>query len=242
MKNKKIIALLLALALTLIVVGCATQPTPQPLAPPEVQDEPEYEYNPEYEYEEIGFENWDDNREFGVEFEGERYNEQEFSDENVQMTIFFDRPQYTHSDIVGLFATITNIGDEIVVFTKGSGSNRVPDALNVELGQLTALFHPIIMTMDMRTEILEPGESITFALPFAPYMYADTEAAFGPMVGFDADIEFFQTDEWVRVQAGEIAGSVSFSYILSSGEDFFMISEEDEISVLEMDFTVTLTE
>ena len=232
MKNKKIIALLLVLVLTFVAVGCATQPTPQPLAPPASQNE--YEYEDDYDY-------YD---EYEEEYESERYNELEFSDENVKLTVSFDRPQYTHNDIEGMTATITNIGEEIVVFTKGSGSNRVPDAIVVELGHLTPLFHPGMMTMDLQTEQLEPGQSVTFELPFAPYMYyADTDAEFASPIGFDRDIEFFQSDEWVRVQSGEIAGTISFSYVLRSEEDeFFMIVEGDEILVLEGSFTVNLGE
>ncbi|MCL2857293.1 MAG: hypothetical protein FWE19_06190 [Oscillospiraceae bacterium] len=243
MKSKKIIVLVLVLALALVAVGCATnQPTPPPVAP--TVDEDDYDYG--YEYGDVfelgdGFEDF--RPEIGIEFEGQRYGEQEFSDENVQLTVFFDRPQFTHSDVVGVFATITNIGEEIVVFTKGSGSNRVPDALTVNLGELTALFHPAVMTMDLQTSWLEPGESVTFALPFAPYTHTDTDAAFPPMIGFDRDIEFFQgDDEWVRVQVGEIAGSVSFSYVTRGADDFFIIVEGDEIFELEGSFAVNLTE
>jgi len=112
----------------------------------------------------------------------------------------------------------------------------------VNLGQLTALFHPAIMTMDLQTANLEPGESITFALPFAPYAYTDTEAVFPPVIGFDRDIEFFQSEEWVRVQSGEIAGSISFSYVIRGEDDFFIIVEGDEIFELEGSFTINLTD
>ena len=235
MKDKKIVALFLVLALVFAGVGCASpQPTPQPVAPPVNQNE--YEYENGFEFEESSPEVHQ------VVFEGERYNEQEFSDENVQLAIFFDRPQYTHSDIINMFTTITNIGEQVVVFTKGSGSNRVPDAIEVELGQLAELFRPIMMTMDMQTSVLEPGESVTFALPFAPYVYADTDAEFPPMIGFDRDIEFFQSDEWVRAQTGEIAGSINFSYVTRGADDIFMIVEGDETIGMQLSFTVTLTE
>jgi len=239
---KKIIALLLVLTLAVVAVGCTPQPTPQPLAPPTNQYENGYENEDEYGEYEYEYEHEDYYPGFGVEFEGEHYAEQEFYDDNVKITLFFDRPQFTHTDIVGMFATITNIGEEIVVFTKGSGSNRVPDAITVNLGELTALFRPDKMTMDLQTSNLEPGESVTFALPFAPYMHADTEAMFPPIIGFDRDIEFFQSDEWVRVQAGEIAGSISFSYVLRSADDFFIIVDGDEIFELKGSFTVNLTE
>ena len=235
MKSKKIIALLLVLALTLVAVGCAPRPTPQPIATPADQNEYndyngyEYEYDPSYEYEEYEEKDW-----------GERYGELEFADENVQLTISFDRPLYTHSDIVSMIATITNIGGEAIAFTKGSGSNLVPDALRVELGEFTPLFFPAMMTMDMQTLSLEPGQSKTFELTFAPYMYADTDAMFPPMIGLDRDIEFFQSDEWKRVQAGEIAGSISFSYAVVGGGDLFFA--EEDVIVLEGSFTIQLTE
>ena len=237
---KKIIVLLIVLALAFSAVGCATpQPTPQPLATP---SNPNPDVVEELDgYIELGYENGYEYEEAFV-FEGERYGEREFSDENVNITIFFDRPQFTHNDIVGLHATITNIGEEIVVFTKGSGSNRVPDALQVNLGEMTALFRPGIQTNDLQTSSLAPGESVTFPLPFAPYMYADTEAMFPPPVGFDRDIEFFRSDEWIRVEEGEIEGTISFSYVTRGPDDFFIIVEGDEIYVLEDNFAVNLTE
>ena len=231
MKNKKIIALLLVLALTLVAVGCTPRPTPQPTAPP-VDQEDYYEYD-EYEYD-AGYGH--EERDWG-----ERHGELEFADENVRLTISFDRPVYTHSDIVSMIATITNIGGEAIAFTKGSGSNLVPDALKVELGEFTPLFHPAMMTMDFQTLSLEPGQSKTFELTFAPYMYADTNAVFPPMIGLDRDIEFFQgDDEWVRVPAGEIPGSISFSYAIVGDGDLFFA--EEDIIVLEDSFTVHLSE
>jgi len=233
MRNKKIVATLLVLALMLASVGCANaQPTPQPLATPSTnQNNHEYEDNDYYEY-------YNENG-----YEGERYSEYEFADADVRLTISFDRQQYTHSDIVNMIATITNISDEIVVFTKGSGSNLVPDALRVELGQFTPLFIPAMMTMDLQTSVLEPGESATFELPFAPYMYAGRDITSPPVIGLDRDIEFFQSDEWARVEVGEIEGSIHFSYAVRSHEDeFFMIVEGDEIHVLEGSFTISLTE
>ena len=230
MKGKKIIALLVVLALILVAVGCAPRPTPQPIATPADQsdyNEYEYEYEPGYEYEE--------------EYWGERHGEFELADSNVRLTVSFDRPLYTHSDIVSMIATITNIGGQSIAFTKGSGSNLVPDALRVELGEFAPLFLPAMMTMDMQTLSLEPGQSKTFELTFAPYMYADMDAIFPPMIGLDRDIEFFQgDDEWVRVQAGEIAGSIHFSYALVGGGDLFFA--EEDIIVLEGSFTIQLTE
>ena len=239
MKGKKIIAMLLALAFMLVAVGCtAGQPTPPPVATPveEYGDDDLYEYNNENDYEYGG--------EYQDVFEGERFNEEEFVSEDVQITIAFDKPEYTHSDIVLMIATITNIGDYTISFTKGSGSNLVPDALRVELGEFTPLFIPLMMTMDLQTVVLAPDESATFELTFAPYMYANTDAALPPMVGLDRDIEFFQADdEWVRVVPGEIQGSVQFSYVLRGEDDESMlVVEGDDIIVLEGNFTVNLTE
>ena len=234
MRNKKIVALLLVIALTLVAVGCAnTSPTPQPLASPSDQNRPQ----DEDEYYE------DEYYQYNDDYPSEQYSEHEFADENVKIAISFDRPQYTHSDIVHMRTTITNIGEEIVVFTKGSGSNLVPDALKVELGQLTPLFRPAVTTMDLQTSVLEPGESVTFELPFAPYMYANTDSEFPPMIGLDRDIEFFQgNDEWKRVEAGETEGSIHFSYATRNADDeFFIIVEGEEIFELEDNFTVFLT-
>ena len=226
MKAKKIAAILFVLIMALSVVGCAANQTPPPVVSP--PDEVENDYPP---YEEDEYD------------EHESYGQLELSDENVLITLSFDRPYYTHSQILGLTATVTNIGEEVIVFQKGSGSNLVPDALQVALGELVPLFRPAIATMDMQYMSLEPGESTTFELPFAPYVPAEPDPQFGPLVGFVDDLEFFQNDEWVRAEAGDIAGSIIFSYAVREGEDeFFMIVEGDELFVVEETFTVRLIE
>ena len=232
MKMKKAAAVLFALVMILSFVSCAGQQTappatgptptpPQEQQPEEAPDEEVYVELPQYPQ--------------------ERYGEVEFSDENVLVTVSFDKPQYTQNEIAGLKVTVTNIGEETVVFVKGSGSNIVPDALRVTLGDMTALFHPIIATMDMQHQLLEPGETAVFMLPFAPYMPAQ-EQEFPPLVGFVDNLEFFQNEEWVLVPAGEIEGALSFSYVTRTDADNLMITDEDEVSVVEGTFTIQLAE
>ena len=221
MKTKKVMAILLVLALALAGVACAgNQTAPQPIAPQPL---------PETDLIDVPFE----------EPAGERYEPYEFADEHVSLTVFYDRPLHTHEHIVNLTAVVTNIGQETVVFQVGSGSNRVPDALRVELGPLTALFRPAIQTMDMQHSTLAPGESITFALPFAPYAHVSGEEQF---IGLDKDLAFFQQDEeWVPVPIGEYIGQISFSYLTrSEGENEYFIVEGDELFKVEGSFQFIL--
>ena len=224
MNTKKIIVLVLAMAMMLTIIGCAgtTATVPPQVQPPVVEDN--YQEEPDYEEE--------DNNPGG-------YEPREWTDGNLRLNIFYNDIYNTHENIIGLTAVVTNIGDETVVFQIGSGSNRVPDALQVEIGSLTPLFRPAIMTMDLQHGQLEPGESITFELPFAPYMPA-VEQEFPPLVGFDADLDFFQNEEWVRVPVGEYIGNISFSYVIRGEDDFMMITEEDEIHTIGGDFQLIL--
>lgn len=226
MNTKKMIALLLAAVMMLAVIGCAapaaTGPTatnPPPAAPPPADIE-------DYPHEETS------------NSPGSHGNS-EWSDENVRVQIFYDQKYNTHENIVGLTAVVTNIGDQTLLFQKGSGSNRVPDALQIDLGNLTPLFRPIIMTMDMQHAWLEPGESLTFELPFAPYMPA-VEQEFPPLVGFDVTLDFFQNEDWVRVPVGEYTGTISFSYTLPGDSEFMIVVEGDEIHSVGGNFQLIL--
>jgi len=223
MKTKKIVVLLLALLLALAVVGCVSPPPPPP---PVTPVEPPVEVDLEEYYNEN-------------ENEAGRYEVSEFSDENILVTLFYDRASHTQEHIVGLTAIIANIGEERVVFQVGSGSNRVPDALQVNLEPLTALFRPVIQTMDMRHHVLMPGEYVAFELPFAPYMPAE-ETEFPPMIGFVEDLEFFQNEEWEPVPIGEYIGNLTFSYLIRGEGEYDMIVEGDEVSTVEGTFQFLL--
>jgi len=234
MKAKKVAAFLFALVMVLSVIGCAGQqtapPAVGPTSTPAQEQPPEEVPDEEVEvYEEL------------PQYPHERYGEKEFSDENVHLEFYFDRAEYTHSDVVNIRATVTNVGDETVVFVKGSGSNVVPDALRVTLGDMTALFRPAIATQDMQHQLLEPGEYAVFELPFAPYMPA-AEQALPPLVGFVESLEFFQNEDWVHLPAGDIEGEISFSYVTRAGEEDLIITDEDEVFVVEGRFTVRLVE
>jgi len=221
MKTKKIVVLLLALLLALAFVGCVAE-SPQPPPPPQI-DEPPVEV---------------DEVEDEIENEIGRYELSGFSDRNVFVTLYYNRRYHTQEHIIGLSATITNIGEERVVFQVGSGSNRVPDALQVSLEPFTALFRPAIQTNDMQHHVLLPGESVTFELPFAPYRPANAESE--PMIGFVEDLEFFQNEEWVLVPIGEYTGTVTFNYVIRDEGEADMISEGDEQFTVEGRFQLIL--
>ncbi|MCL2579301.1 MAG: hypothetical protein FWE32_04640 [Oscillospiraceae bacterium] len=222
---KKITVMLLVLALAFGVVGCAANQAAPPPVPPAVDYEPDYIEEDDEETPHIAV--------------GDRFETHEFEDENLSVSVFYTRPMHTHEHIVVLIAEITNIGEDTVVYQIGSGSNRVPDALTVELGPLTALFKPVIQTMDMQHGTLEPGESVTFSLPFAPFTHESGEEQ---LIGFDRDIAFFEEDEeWQPVPIGEYIGNIRFEYLVrGEGEDWFFIVEGDELFSVGGDFQFLL--
>jgi len=223
----KIIAILFVLIMALTAIGCAANRTPPPTAAPPVLEEDNGYDTPDYEENDIIDNEW------GI------YGLTELYDENVMVTISHDRPYYTHSQIVRFTVGVVNIGEEAIVFQQGSGSNVVPDALRVSLGEMTPLYRPAIQTMDLQYMTLEPGESTEFVLTFAPYMQAEPDE-FGPIVGFVDDLEFFQNEDWVQVEAGEITGSLNFGYHLRVGDDLFA-HEGDGLAVLG-DISIMLVE
>ena len=182
-KNKLILAILLC-GLALIIAACNGAPGNEEPAP----DPQEPEDGPEESRQEPHLDG--------------RHGRDEFQDENVKVEISFDRADYTAENIIGLEVTVTNQSQQTIAFPRGSGSNRVPDGIRVTLGELVPLYKPMIMTMDFQVDELEPGESVTYQLPFAPFINIGPNAGFG--VGFDLPLEFFHTDEYQPAQPGEM--------------------------------------
>lgn len=168
----------------------------------------------------------------------------EFKDDNVSIDLSLDRESYTVNDMVGLNITITNHAPTAVVYQKGSGSNRVPDGLQVSLGELTGMYQPVIATMDMQYGHLAPGESVTFEMPFAPYV-ATKENLLGP--GLDQTLDWFTGNEdYAPAQGGEVQGSLSFTYQLMETESiegpYTELSEGGNPHVIEGTFSTNLVE
>ncbi len=105
-----------------------------------------------------------------------------------EVVLLLDKAAYTADEIIKATVTITNKGDGVLLYVQGSSSARVPRALNVTAGDLTALFYPVFMTDDYGIRQLAPGESVRFDCPFAPYIAKDARA----LVGTDKDIAFFK--------------------------------------------------
>jgi len=140
----------------------------------------------------------------------------EFSDANVTIDLSLDREEYTVADMLDITVTITNNASTPIVFTSGSGSNIVPDGLQVTLENLTPMYRPLAATMDMQYSHLSPGESATFHLPFAPYVGLGENLA-GP--GLDQNLDFFRDNpDYAPVEAGEIRGTLTFTYQLMETE------------------------
>lgn len=145
-----------------------------------------------------------------------------FEDESVKIALLMDQAEYTLNNVIHTTVTITNQSDVPIIYIKGSGSNRIPEAMQIELGQLAGLFYPEMMTMDYRVDILNAGESVTFECPFVPYISKEGRKEFG----FDKDLSYFQSDEFEPASPGQIEGTVRFHYVVSTAES---ISELDQV-------------
>jgi len=161
-------------------------------------------------------------------------------DDWVRVEIEGFRGIYTAADIVDLNILVTNKGAKQISYVKGSGSNSVPDALQVELDNLIALYHPDVMvTLDYGVEMLEAGETVRFECPIAPYR---TELEnFLPEKG--SGIEFFRDNEaFTPAQAGIIQGIIRFSYIplTEEGEPNLMLYDETDVVTAEGDFSIEI--
>ncbi len=168
----------------------------------------------------------------------------EFSDANVSIDLSLDREEYTVGDILDIEVTITNNASTPIVFTSGSGSNIVPDGLQVTLDDLTPLYQPLAATMDMQYSHLSPGESATFRLPFAPFVGVG-ENLMGP--GLDQNLDFFRDNpDYAPVQAGEIRGTLTFTYQLMETESiegpYNDLMEGGTPNVITGEFTTNIVE
>lgn len=171
-----------------------------------------------------------------------RFGESEISDENISISLSYDREGYTVNDVIGLSATVTNKSDKTVVFVKGSGSNSVPDAFESDLGGFSAMFRPFIMTMDYRMEHLEPGESVTYDLPYAPYVALTQDG----VPSADPSIDTFKNDieNYKAAETGEVAGTIKFTYYIQENpaeETLYNIDSLEPI-VLEGAIGTSITE
>lgn len=137
------------------------------------------------------------------------------SDENVMVNVEFDRNEFTVNDFIGMRVTIANTSDRDIVFLRGSGSNRVPDAVSVNFNDFINTYTPAVTTKDYQTETLKAGESISYDLPHAPYTYtAGPDGVVNPGGAYDAPIDYFQTGEYTAAEVGEKSGEITFRYLV----------------------------
>jgi len=151
-----------------------------------------------------------------------------FSDDNVEVKVTFDQAAYDLNTVIGMTVTVRNIGGSELAFVIGSGSNLIPDALKVELGNLIELFYPEIATLDYQMDTLKPGEERVYECPFVPYTSKDGQTIFG----FDKDISFFQTEDFTPAEPGSVPGQARFTYApISDPTDLSSIGEDDYVAV-----------
>jgi hypothetical protein len=212
MKNKVYRMLLIAVCLmvTAAVAACSTPGTgPAPAAPSFPESTPAANSSPAQEPAEEG----------DAMMEGE-YKIFTARDEHVAIEVFVRSEPYSVGDFVHLYMQVANIGDVPLAYVHGSGSNTVPEALEIDLGGLFGVYRPAIMTRDFQTRMLNPGDILEFDIAFAPYT-ANAESALPPPPG--TGLEFFADNEnFSPALPGLFTGKVAFSYTVADEE-----SEED---------------
>lgn len=159
-----------------------------------------------------------------------------FQDAMVEIIGESSKSAYTTDEIVDLTVIIRNTGDKTLLYVKGSGSSLVPDALQVKLGDLNPVFYPMIMTSDYQVEILEPGQSVSFECPFAPYISDTGEIVYG-----ENDISFFKEGAFTPAPSGMIKGSISFAYMPLEGDASEIgLVDESKMTTLQGEFHITI--
>ncbi len=126
-----------------------------------------------------------------------------------EVVLQLDKAAYTVDEIIKATVIITNKGDAVLLYVQGSSSARVPHALDVTAGELTALFYPVFMTDDYGIRQLAPGESVRFDCPFAPYIAKDAKTP----VGTDKDIAFFKNNADFEPASGTVTVSAVFTWV-----------------------------
>jgi len=159
-----------------------------------------------------------------------------FQDAMVEIIGESSKSAYTTDEMVDLTVIIRNTSDKNLLYVKGSGSSLVPDALQVKLGDLNPVFYPMIMTSDYQVEILEPGQSVSFECPFAPYISDAGEVVYG-----ENDISFFKEGAFTPAPSGMIKGSISFAYMPLEGDASEIgLVDESKMTTLQGEFYVTI--
>jgi len=163
--------------------------------------------------------------------------------ENVVIEVIARSTPYSTGDFIYLYMQVGNIGDVPLAYIHGSGSNTVPDALQINLGGLMGTYHPGMMTMDFQTHILEPNGILEFEIGFAPYT---ANVPFPSPMPPGAGLDFFaDNEEFTPASPGVFESTVSFSYAImhddggeESGPLFFI--EEGDLITLSVDFSIEL--
>jgi len=167
------------------------------------------------------------------------------ANDHVVVEVIVRGTPFSMDEFVSVYVQIANVGEDTLSFIHGSGSNTVPDALQINVGDLVGIYRPGIMTMDFQTHTLNPGDMLEFDIGFAPYT-SNVDFAFIPfMTSDEADIEFFEDNEdFSPAIPGIFEGEVSFSYVVhdSNGEELvaLFITDEDDIQTVSIGFTIVI--
>ena len=130
---------------------------------------------------------------------------------------------------------IENQGDETIAFTKGSGTNIIPDALHITADGLQPIMPlgemGMIATMDFNVETLGPGASLNYDLyvrvveenaNFHEYMFA--------LIGEDKDISQLSWEE-LSMEFPSIIEATPGNYTINVFFLYKIIDEDEELDI-----------
>lgn len=161
--------------------------------------------------------------------------------DKVQIQVDFDKSGYTVDTQINMKVTVTNLSENTIIFVKGSGSNRIPEALKLQLGGLAGNFYPLAMTMDYQMDMIESGKSKVYECPFVPYFAKNGDQKFG----VDKELSFFQSEDFTPAKPGVVKGDVMFTYVEAPGEsmaEIFGAFDKYPQEELSMDFSTQIVQ
>lgn len=149
--------------------------------------------------------------------------------------------------------TITNNGDKSIVYTQGSGSFEIPQALMCQVEGLQPVLskdHLGPVTMDFVMKELKPGETLQFALnvmAIEPHENFDsyTYDSFMEEKKYIGELDFAELQEMypdlVAAQPGTYTGKAILRYSVPAEEGNALMNS-DPTGYNEAEFTITITE
>ena len=130
---------------------------------------------------------------------------------------------------IPLSITITNTGDQKIIYTQGSGSFEIPEALVLDIPKLQAILpkdHLGVATMDIRSGELLPGETLNYTLNIRAIEPSDTFNDY-TYSKWDNGNEYIADIDWETL-VGEYSDLTPAKADTYNGHVYFLYALENE--------------